>query len=86
MLVVPMIKRKIESTSVGKHLLRKAGNSVKLLFNKAASSTLKPGDILQVDAPATLSCCKIVFIECLPWDGVRGRSVQVRSKLGWYKT
>lgn len=85
MLVVPMVKCKIESANVGKRLLRKAGKSLKLLFNEvAASSTLKPGDILQVDAPASLSCNKIVFIECLPWDGVGGKSVQVRSKLGWY--
>lgn len=80
-----MVKSKIESTNVGKSLLRRAGNSLKFLFEEvAASSTLKPGDILQVDAPAALGCSKLFFIECLPWDGVGGQSVQVRSKVGWY--
>uniref|UniRef100_UPI0009B33F1D poly [ADP-ribose] polymerase 15-like n=1 Tax=Monopterus albus TaxID=43700 RepID=UPI0009B33F1D len=42
----------------------------------AAGCSLTPGDILQVDAPPTLGCSKLLFIECLPWDGVRRQSVQ----------
>ncbi|KAE8279183.1 Poly [ADP-ribose] polymerase 15 [Larimichthys crocea] len=32
-----------------------------------------------VDAPSSLGCSKLFFIECLPWDGVRGQSVQALS-------
>ncbi|KAM7366391.1 hypothetical protein PAMP_015834 [Pampus punctatissimus] len=76
-LVVPMLNRKLTSTKIGKCLLSKAGNTIKSEFDlMAANCTLRPGDVLQVDGPPSLDCSKIFFIECLPWDGVRGQSVQ----------
>ncbi|XP_044039273.1 protein mono-ADP-ribosyltransferase PARP14-like [Siniperca chuatsi] len=76
-LVVPMHNGKLNSTKIGKCLLNKAGNAIKSKFNlMAASCTLAPGDVLQVDGPPSLGCSKLFFIECFPWDGVRGQSVQ----------
>lgn len=81
MLVVPMLNRQLTSTKIGKCLLNEAGNAIKSKFDlMAANRTLAPGDVLQVDAPPSLGCSKLFFIECLPWDGVRGQSVQVRRK------
>ncbi|XP_078132752.1 protein mono-ADP-ribosyltransferase PARP14-like [Sander vitreus] len=77
-LVVPMLNRQLTSTNIGKCLLNKAGNAIKSKFDfMVANCTLVPGDVLQVDAPPSLGCSKLFFIECLPWDGVRGQSVQV---------
>ncbi|KAI3375719.1 hypothetical protein L3Q82_004023 [Scortum barcoo] len=73
-LVVPMLNGQLNSTKIGKCLLGKAGNATKSMF--AANSSLVPGDVLQVDAPPSLGCSKLFFIECLPWDGVRGWSIQ----------
>lgn len=74
-----MIRCQLTSTNIGKSLLRRAGNNLKFMFDTmAARFTLVPGGVLQVDAPPSLSCSKLFFIECLPWDGVRGQSVQVR--------
>lgn len=73
-----MLKCQFTSTNVGQCLLKKAGNSLSLNFKaKATNCTLIPGDVLQVDAPPSLGCAKLFFIECIPWDGVRGRSEQV---------
>lgn len=78
-LVVPILKRQLTSTQIGKCLLNKAGNALQSKFDAmAAGCTLAPGDVLQVDAPPSLGCSKLFFIECLPWDGIRGQSVQVR--------
>ncbi|XP_062416809.1 uncharacterized protein LOC134124424 [Pungitius pungitius] len=77
-LVVPMLNRKLTSTKIGKSLLTKAGNEIQWRFDSmAASGVLHPGDVLQVDAPPSLGCSKLFFLECLPWDGVSGSSVQV---------
>uniref|UniRef100_G3Q5S8 Macro domain-containing protein n=1 Tax=Gasterosteus aculeatus aculeatus TaxID=481459 RepID=G3Q5S8_GASAC len=79
-LVVPMLNRKLTSTKIGKRLLTKAGNEIQWKFDlMAATVALYPGDVLQVDAPPSLGCSKLFFVECLPWDGVSGRSVQVLS-------
>nr|XP_046236902.1 protein mono-ADP-ribosyltransferase PARP14-like [Scatophagus argus] len=79
-LVVPMLNRRLSSTKIGKCLLEKAGNALQSKFNAMAEScTLNPGDVLQVDTPPTLGSSKLFFIECLPWDGVRGQSVQALS-------
>ncbi|KAE8279190.1 Poly [ADP-ribose] polymerase 14 [Larimichthys crocea] len=45
------------------------------------SLEIKLGSLVdeQVDAPSSLGCSKLFFIECLPWDGVRGQSVQALS-------
>lgn len=76
-LVVPMLNRQLASTNLGNSLLKKAGNAIKFNFDKmTANCTLAPGDVLQIDAPPSLCCSKLFFIECLAWDGVRGQSVQ----------
>ncbi|XP_032400417.1 protein mono-ADP-ribosyltransferase PARP14 isoform X2 [Etheostoma spectabile] len=76
--VVPMLNRQLTSTKIGKSLLEKAGDAIKSKFDiMAANCTLVPGGVLQVDAPPSLCCSKLFFIECLPWDGVRGQSVKV---------
>lgn len=80
-LVVPMLNKQLASTKIGKCLLKKGGNTVQSMFNsKATRCSLVPGDVLQVDASSSLSCSKIFFIECLPWDGVRRKSEQVKKK------
>lgn len=77
-LVAPMLQSQLTSTNVGQCLLKKAGNSLSLKFRAMATNcTLTPGDVLQVDAPPSLGCAKLFFIECIPWDGVRGQSEQV---------
>ncbi|CAK6978810.1 protein mono-ADP-ribosyltransferase PARP14-like [Scomber scombrus] len=76
-LVVPILNRKLTATKIGECLLNKAGNAINSKFESvAANCTLRPGDVLQVDGPPSLGCSKIFFIECLPWDGVGGQSVQ----------
>ncbi|GLD53862.1 poly [ADP-ribose] [Lates japonicus] len=76
-LVVPMIKRQLTFTKIGQCLLSKAGNRIKVHFALMASKCPpRPGDVLQIDGPPSLGCSKIFFIECLPWDGVRGKSVE----------
>ncbi|XP_051800184.1 protein mono-ADP-ribosyltransferase PARP14-like [Acanthochromis polyacanthus] len=79
-LVVPMIDKQLNSTTIGSSLLTKAGNTLKTKFDSAAANrSVAPGDILQVDGPPSLGCSKIFFIECLPWDGIRGTSLQALS-------
>lgn len=76
-----MINRQLNSTEIGKCLLKKAGNAISSMFYlKTANRTFAPGDVLQVDAPPSLGCSKLFFIECSPWDGVSGWSVQVQFK------
>ncbi|XP_058479514.1 protein mono-ADP-ribosyltransferase PARP14-like [Solea solea] len=76
-LVVPMVNKNLTSTNIGKSLLIKAGNQLQTNFHSmAANLTISPGDVLQVAGPPSLGCSKLFFIECLPWDGVRARSVQ----------
>ncbi|XP_036968283.1 uncharacterized protein LOC119027303 isoform X2 [Acanthopagrus latus] len=80
-LVAPMINRQLNSTEIGKCLLKKAGNAISSMFYlKTANRTFAPGDVLQVDAPPSLGCSKLFFIECSPWDGVSGWSVQALQK------
>uniref|UniRef100_A0A672GIA1 Poly [ADP-ribose] polymerase n=1 Tax=Salarias fasciatus TaxID=181472 RepID=A0A672GIA1_SALFA len=80
-LVAPMVNKQLTSTQIGKCLLKKAGNALQSKFNSVAlNCNLAPGDVLQVDGPPSLGCSKIFFIECLPWDGVRGMSVQALGK------
>ncbi|KAM3590699.1 uncharacterized protein V6R79_014561 [Siganus canaliculatus] len=80
-LVVPMLKRQIDSTNIGESLVKKGGTAMISNFILMASNcVLVPGDILQVDAPPSLKCSKLFFIECLPWDGVRGQSGQALSQ------
>ncbi|KAM8746728.1 protein mono-ADP-ribosyltransferase PARP14-like [Acanthopagrus schlegelii] len=80
-LVAPMINRQLNSTEIGKCLLKKAGNAINSKFYlKTANRTFAPGDVLQVDAPPSLGCSKLFFIECSPWDGVSGWSVQALRK------
>ncbi|XP_029943869.1 protein mono-ADP-ribosyltransferase PARP14-like [Salarias fasciatus] len=80
-LVVPMVNKQLTSTQIGECLLKKAGNALKSNFDSLAlNRSFAPGDILQVDGPPSLGCSKIFFIECLPWDGARGASVQALGK------
>uniref|UniRef100_A0A672GIB3 Poly [ADP-ribose] polymerase n=1 Tax=Salarias fasciatus TaxID=181472 RepID=A0A672GIB3_SALFA len=80
-LVVPMVNKQLTSTQIGECLLKKAGNALKSKFDSLVlNCSLAPGDILQVDGPPSLGCSKIFFIECLPWDGVGGMSVQALGK------
>ncbi|XP_008284617.1 uncharacterized protein LOC103360591 [Stegastes partitus] len=77
-LVAPMVSRKLTSTKIGKCLLSKGRSKFQNNFDKVAGKwTLTAGNVMQLDAPSSLGCSKIFFIECLPWDGVRGRSMQV---------
>ncbi|XP_071315572.1 protein mono-ADP-ribosyltransferase PARP14 isoform X2 [Trachinotus anak] len=79
-LVAPMRNKQLTSTNIGKSLLSKAGNVIKSYFDPvAANYTISPGDVLQVTGPPSLGCSKLFFIECLPWDGVIGRSAQALS-------
>ncbi|KAK2862989.1 hypothetical protein Q5P01_002522 [Channa striata] len=76
-LVAPMINTKLTSTKIGKCLLRKAGDTMQKNFDQmAGKGTLFPGNLMEVHSPQSLGCSRIFFIECLPWDGVRGRSIQ----------
>ncbi|KAM4536963.1 protein mono-ADP-ribosyltransferase PARP14-like [Odontesthes bonariensis] len=80
-LVAPMLNKQLTSTKVCTSLLRKGGNAVQSKFDSmAVNRTLGPGDVLQVDGPPSLGCSKIFFIECSPWDGFRGNSVQALGK------
>ncbi|KAG7241535.1 hypothetical protein INR49_025440 [Caranx melampygus] len=76
-LVAPMLNKQLNSTNIGIGLLRKGGSIIQSNFNSAAAnSTVTPGGVLQVTGPPSLGCSKLFFIECLPWDGPRGQSVQ----------
>ncbi|XP_029382789.1 protein mono-ADP-ribosyltransferase PARP14-like [Echeneis naucrates] len=76
-LVIPMVKRQMAATKVGKDLLSKARNRIIIDFALMVSkSTFNPGEVLQIDGPPSLGCRKIFYMECLPWDGVKGQSVQ----------
>ena len=77
-LVAPMISKELTSTKVGKGLLEKGGPEMQKNFDlMAKKGSFSAGSVMIVDAPSSLGCSKIFFIECLPWDGVSGRSVQV---------
>lgn len=74
-----MLNKQLMSTNIGKCLMNKTKNAIRSKFDSmAASCTIAPGGVLQVDAPSTLGCSKLFFIECLPWDGVGGQSVKVK--------
>ncbi|XP_073693514.1 protein mono-ADP-ribosyltransferase PARP14-like [Garra rufa] len=65
--VAPMIQTNMTSTLIGSSLLKKAGQQLQNNFNNAkGSQTLKPGDVLEVDATPALGCSKVFFIECAP--------------------
>ncbi|KAG7241534.1 hypothetical protein INR49_025439, partial [Caranx melampygus] len=79
-LVIPMLNKQLASTKIGKHLLKKAGSRIMIDFTlMTAKHTFKAGDVLQIDASQSLGCSKLFFIECLPWDEIRGESVQALS-------
>ncbi|KAM6908970.1 uncharacterized protein FYW49_012838 [Xenentodon cancila] len=74
-LVAPMLKKQLESTKLGKDLLQKGGITFKFKFAVMADvGTIAPGDVMQMVGSASFGCSKIFFIECSPWDGVRGNS------------
>ncbi len=74
-----MINTQLQSTEIGKCFFRKTGNALQSELDLiAATCIITPGDVVQVDAPPSLGCSKVFFIECSPWDGVGGWSVQVK--------
>ncbi|XP_047458528.1 uncharacterized protein LOC125018563 [Mugil cephalus] len=76
-LVAPMISKYLTSTKIGKCLLKKAGSAMQINFDLVSGKTsTNAGNVIEVDAPPSLGCSKIFFIECLPWDGVGGQSIQ----------
>ncbi|XP_036072612.1 protein mono-ADP-ribosyltransferase PARP14-like isoform X2 [Oryzias melastigma] len=79
--VAPVVKNQLNSNNISKSLLRKGGSILQSQFDAtAANRVLNPGEVLQVPGPPSLGCSKIFFIECSPWDGVGGQSVQALSK------
>lgn len=73
-----MINKKLTSTKIGK-CLKEVGSAMEKNFDQMAKKwSLSSDCVMQVDAPPSLGCSKIFFIECLPWDGVRGKSKQVK--------
>ncbi|XP_050971713.1 protein mono-ADP-ribosyltransferase PARP14 [Labeo rohita] len=65
--VAPMIQTNMTSTLIGSSLLNKGGQQLQNNFNNAKGRhTLKPGDVLEVDATRALGCSKVFFIECAP--------------------
>ncbi|KAK7909910.1 hypothetical protein WMY93_014594 [Mugilogobius chulae] len=77
--VVPMLKKHLQSTRIGKSLVRKGGLSMKIKFSSAMKKSLAPGGVLEVIAPPSVGCSKLFFIECLPWDGLGGQSMKALS-------
>lgn len=72
------MKKELTSTQIGKCLCSKAGIAMKMKFSSESKKWVQyAGGVLEVVAPPSLGCSKLFFIECLPWDGVRGQSVQV---------
>ncbi|KAK2899907.1 hypothetical protein Q8A73_013036 [Channa argus] len=78
----PTINRKLTATKIGKCLLRQSGDTMQKNFDlMAGKGILSPGYLMQVNSPPSLGCSRIFFIECLPLDGVKGRSMQVKGCL-----
>lgn len=78
-LVAPMFSTNLNSTNVGKALLKKAGQQLKSNFDAAKGKCrITPGDVLEVDG-TPLGCKKVFFIECVPWAGNTHNSEQVRG-------
>ena len=78
MIVVSMVRRDLTSTRFGGTFAQKAGDQFQHNFDhsKQCQSSLKPGDVLEVEGTPALRGPK-VFIECLPWDAVKGNSEKV---------
>ncbi|KAL1271943.1 hypothetical protein QQF64_030959 [Cirrhinus molitorella] len=81
--VAPMIQTNMTSTLIGSSLLKKAGQQLQNNFNNAKGSlTLKPGEVLEVDATLALGCSKVFFIECAPKGNKLISEKALRSGLG----
>ena len=74
-----MVRRNLTSTRIGKTFAQKGGDQFQRNFDhsKKCQSSLKPGDVLEVEGTPALRCQKVFFIECLPWDAVKGNSEKV---------
>ncbi|KAL2079253.1 hypothetical protein ACEWY4_024997 [Coilia grayii] len=75
-MVAPMVGRNMTSTRIGGIFAQKAGNRLQQNFDRSqkCQSSLKPGDVLEVDGTPTIGCQKILFIECSRWDALKGNS------------
>ncbi|XP_058639229.1 protein mono-ADP-ribosyltransferase PARP14-like isoform X2 [Onychostoma macrolepis] len=81
--IAPMIQANMTSTLIGSSLLNKAGRQLQNNFNNAkGNQTLKPGDVLEVDATPALGCSKVFFMECAPKGNKHNSEKALRSGLG----
>lgn len=87
-MVVPMVGQNMTSMRIGGVFAQKAGTRLQHNFDRSRKrqSALKPGDVLDVDGVPVIACQKILFIECLRWDALKGNSekVRVRDKIEWF--
>ncbi|CAL9694958.1 unnamed protein product [Knipowitschia caucasica] len=77
MLIVPMLKKSLQSTKTGKSLAKKGGLPLKMKFSNASWKSVAPGEVVEVKAPEALNCYKLLFIKCWPRDGSSRQSQQV---------
>ncbi|KAJ0055802.1 hypothetical protein NL108_011421, partial [Boleophthalmus pectinirostris] len=77
--VVPMVNKSLQSTKIGKSLVKKGGLQMKIKFSSSMKKSMTPGKVLEVIPPASVGCSKLFFIECLPWDGMGGQSIKALS-------
>ncbi|XP_050970591.1 protein mono-ADP-ribosyltransferase PARP14 [Labeo rohita] len=81
--VAPMIQTNMTSTLIGSSLLNKGGQQLQNNFNNAKGNhTLKPGEVLEVNATPALGCSKVFFIECAPKGNKLISEKALRSGLG----
>ncbi|XP_076144471.1 protein mono-ADP-ribosyltransferase PARP14-like [Alosa pseudoharengus] len=75
-MVGPMMKKTLTATRIGNAFAQKAGDQFQRNFDRSrkCQNSLKPGDVLEVDGTSALGCQKVFFIECLPWDALKGNS------------
>lgn len=78
-MVVPMVGKSLTSTTIGGIFAQKAGDQFQHKFDHSRKSQkiLKAGDVLEVESTPALGCQKVLLIECLPWDALKGNSAKV---------
>ncbi|XP_062372598.1 protein mono-ADP-ribosyltransferase PARP14-like [Sardina pilchardus] len=75
-MVAPMMRKTLTATNIGKAIAQKAGDQFQRNFDcsRKCQDSLKPGDVLEVEGTPSLGCQKVLFIECVPSDALRGNS------------